>query len=140
VSCSGPPVELAALESLCERTSLGSSHRIGTPLSAITVLRGSASDSPAILIAAFPPAGTPEGDGVDEWPASEIRHAAYLVRPGSGDVISQLESWMDGEPLEGSLVTTEFDDSACGFSWRGAGTLQVGEVTVTLTWTSAIPC
>jgi hypothetical protein len=142
VRCTGPDAEVAALGALCsESARLSAYHHIADPLSAITRIMATSDSGPYLLVVGFAPTGTPDDGQLRDWDASGVRHSAFLVRQDrSVDVVSSLEAYEEGEPLTGELVTTAFNNGACSVAWRGAGSLHVGEVTITLTWTSTAPC
>ncbi len=136
VSCTGSSAQIAALGALCTGGA-SAFHRIGVPTSG--AMRIGASDgSPYLVIVGYPPAGSPEDGPFD---ASRLGYAAFMVTngPRSG-VVPALEAWRGGTELSGSLVSTSFSLGACSTGWVGGGTLVFGDVTLTLSWASAIPC
>lgn len=135
VTCSGPADQIAALGSLCSGAS--AFHRIGVPTSGAMLVRGSGAGA-YLVIVGYPPAGTPESGPFD---ASMLTYSAFMVVNGpTSGVVSEIEAWRQGTSLAGSLVSTSFSLAACSTSWVGGGTLTFGGVTLTLSWSSAIPC
>jgi hypothetical protein len=135
VSCAGPAASIAALGSLCSGSPTAS-YRSAEPTSGAMTI-GASDDVPYLLVFGYPAAGSASG-AIDP---SELAYAAFLVtkRP-SGGVVAAIEAWEDATPLSGALLSTAFSFEACSNNWVGGGTLEHGDVTLTLAWSAAIPC
>lgn len=137
VRCDGPAEELAVLDGICGAKT--------------DFLSWAATDAPAGMGTWIGPRKGPlflvfnrmdrEPDA-SENVAEELGYAAYFVRAGvADDIVSTLDQWRDGEPVQSGTVTT-FDAHflACKMSWEAEGKFTWRHTTLAFAWTAAKPC
>ncbi len=143
VGCVGPEDELALLGSLCgvSATYPGWNAHVGDQSLALKGGEGGA----ALLVLGFHTEELPEGE-YDH--TADIRYAAYVVLEppaaveGNGweSTRQLMRAWPDGEALTGAVATERAVATACGVDFVGSATFLWRETTITVTWSSALPC
>ena len=143
VGCVGPEDELALLGSLCgaSATYPGWNAHVGDQSLAL----GGADGGAALLVLGFHTEELPDGE-YDH--TADIRYAAYVVLEppaaieGNGweSTRQLMRAWPDGEALTGAVATERAFATACGVDFIGSATFLWRETTITVTWSSALPC
>jgi hypothetical protein len=143
VGCVGPEDELALLGSLCGASASYPSWSAHVGDQSIAL--GGSDGGAALLVLGFHTEELPDGEHNH---TDDIRYAAYVVLEpptaieGSGweSTRQLMRSWPEGEALTGEVATERAVATACGVDFIGSATFLWRETTITVAWSSALPC